>query len=111
MPFPSGDQFRDTPHPDSDPTSPPVVHEDGRITSSINMLTCHVPGCNANFNHPATRSWHISQRHPGEYSGSSPEMDFFQQVTGIDMGFNKRYLYKKGDPKPVRGVDFGPGID
>ena len=111
MPFPSGDQFKDTPHPDSDPTDPPVVHEDGSTSYSINMLGCSVRGCNADFNHPMTRAWHISQRHPGEYSGATDEMDIFERVTGIDMGFSKRYLFKKGAPKPVRGVDFGPGID
>lgn len=112
MPFPSGDQFRDTPHPDSDvPEQPTEEERASGIVAYVNMLTCHVPGCNADFNHPATRAWHISQRHPGEYSGASPEMDLFEQVTGRDMGFSKRYLYKKGAPKPVRGVDFGPGVD
>jgi len=115
MPFPSGDQFKDTPHPDSDPTDPPVVHEDGRTSYSINMLRCSVRGCNADFNHPMTRAWHISQRHPGEYAGASEDMqilqDIVQQHHGMDMGFSKRYTFKKGAPKPVRGVDFGPGID
>lgn len=115
MPFPSGDQFSDVPHPDSDPVSPPKVNEDGSITRSFNMLGCSVRGCNADFNHPMTRAWHISQRHPGEYSGATDDMAILQQIVqerhGLDMGFNKRYLFKKGDPKPVRGVDFGPGID
>lgn len=111
MPFPSGDQFSDVPHPDSDPVDPPEVNEDGNISYYVNMLGCSVPGCNANFNHPMTRAWHIRQRHPGEYAGATQDMDLFETMTGINVGFNKRYLFKEGDPKPVRGVDFGPGID
>lgn len=62
-----------------------------------------------------TRAWHISQRHPGEYAGASEDMQILQDIVqerhGMDMGFGKRYTFKKGAPKPVRGVDFGPGID
>ena len=100
MPFPSGEQFSNVPHPDSDPTEP----------GHINLLDCADPDCNADFNHPMTRAWHISQRHPGLYSGASDEMAMFEEATGLNLGLNKRYLFKKGDPKPVRGVDFGPGI-
>jgi hypothetical protein len=110
MPFPSGDQFSDVPHPDSDiPDS--VTREDGSVARYVNMLGCSEPNCNADFNHPMTRAWHIRQRHPGAYSGATPDMDIFQEVTGLDLGLSKRYLFKEGDPKPVRGVDFGPGID
>lgn len=58
-----------------------------------------------------TRAWHISQRHPGTYSGASDDMSMLEEASGRDFGFSKRYLFKKGDPKPVRGVDFGPGIN
>lgn len=93
----SDDQFRDVPHPDSD-----VEEED-----SINMFGCGVDqNCNADFHHPMTRAWHISQRHPGQYAGPSPDMDIFERVTGIDMGLSKRYLFKKGAPKPIQGVDY-----
>lgn len=111
MPFPSGDQFRDVPHPDSDIPDLPTEEERARgVEAYVNMLSCGIGDCNADFNHPMTRSWHISQRHPGEYSGPSADMALFEEVTGRDMGFSKRYLFKKGDPKPVRGVDFGEGI-
>lgn len=115
MPFPSGDQFNDVPHPDSDPVSPPEPIEGGGYRYHMNMLGCSSRGCNATFNHPMTRAWHISQRHPGEYSGPSEDMQMLQDIVqdrgNMDLGFNKRYLFKKGAPKPVRGVDFGPGID
>lgn len=101
MPFPSSDQFKDVPHPDSDPTKP----------NTINMLGCPSPGCNADFSHPATRAWHIAQRHPGVYSGASEDMAMIEEFSGRDLGLTKRYTFKKGAPKPVRGVDFGPGID
>jgi len=112
MPFPSGDQFSDVPHPDSDIPEQPTEEERAKgVVAHVNGLGCGIGNCKADFNHPMTRSWHISQRHPGEYSGATNEMSLFEEVTGINMGFNKRYLFKKGDPKPVRGVDFGPGID
>ena len=91
------EQFNNVPHPDSDP------EEDG----SMNMFGCGVDyDCKANFHHPMTRAWHISQRHPGQYSGASPDMDIFERMPGIDLGLSKRYLFKKGDPKPVQGVDY-----
>ena len=101
MPTPSGDQFKNVPHPDSDPTE----------ENSFNMLGCGIDGCNADFDHPMTRAWHINKRHPGLYSGPSDDMDIFERVTGIDLGMGKRYTFKKDAPKPVRGVDFGAGID
>ena len=104
------DQFKNVPHPDSDPTRS-AKQSDGRVVQYINMLGCPSPGCNADFNHPMTRAWHISQRHPGVYAGASEDMAMLEEASGRDLGFNKRYTFKKGAPKPVRGVDFGPGID
>ena len=88
-----GKQFDNVPHPDSDP------EEKGYM----NGLGCSEPGCNASFNHPMPRAWHIQKRHAGTYSGPTDDMSMMGELMGMRM---PTYTFDKDSPRPVQGVDY-----
>ena len=104
-----GDQFKNTPHPDSD-LERTEIKPDGSKVSYMNMLGCSEHGCNASFSHPMPRAWHIQRRHPGTYSGPSEDMsalgDMMSDRYGKESSISKSYTFPKGSQRPQKGIDY-----